>query len=508
MSEDIEAQESSSHDADVEAILAAYRAKQMREHMIGPAISFVVHVLVLGMLAVFATSTTEYEEPAIEITVEEIEIVELEEEMIEEIEEIEEETFDDVAPEISVEAPTPTETEADVALEDVSDEAPQTDDNSEFEEQLDVQPTMSPLKLSSLYGGRSAAGRAATVRRHGGSGAGQDAVLRALRWLQKVQKNDGSWPGDPAFTALALLCFLAHGDTPLSEEFGVTVQKAMQWLAERMPSNGKSFPGGRGAYSHGIITYALAEAYGMTQIPFLKRAMEDGLDVLIKGQQRGGGYDYGFKKGERWDLSVAGWQMQAMKAGYVAGASNKGLHEAIEKSIKFTKSTYKNYKFGYSSPGAGRNMTGVGAVCLQLLGDKKAKEISGALDNTIMKSRLEGYEHAKKDFKEAAAHSLYGWYYDTQAAFNEGGSAWKKWRKVFEPVLINNQHEEGYWDVEIHKKTGVEGKVFSTTLCCLQLEVYYRYLPSFDLAKMGATSRKVSSLLDDDDDDDLDLLID
>ena len=144
MSEDIEAQESSSHDADVEAILAAYRAKQMREHMIGPAISFVVHVLVLGMLAVFATSTTEYEEPALEITVEEIEIVELEEEMIEEIEEIEEETFDDVAPEISVEAPTPTETEADVALEDVSDEAPQTDDNSEFEEQLDVQPTMSP----------------------------------------------------------------------------------------------------------------------------------------------------------------------------------------------------------------------------------------------------------------------------------------------------------------------------------------------------------------------------
>ena len=411
-----------------------------------------------------------------------------------------------MAPVISVVAPTPAETEDELAAEDVSDEAPQAEDNSEFEEQLAVQPTLAPLTLSSLYAGRSAAGRAATVKKFGGSRAGQEAVLRALRWLQTVQQDDGSWLGDPAFTGLALLCFLAHGDNPRSEEFGGTVQTSIQWLAERMPSTGKTFPGGKGAYSHGIITYALAEAYDLTQIRFLKRAMEDGLDVLLKGQQPGGGYDYAYQKGDRWDLSVAGWQMQALKAGYIAGASNKGLHEAIEKSILFTKSTYKNDRFGYSAPGTGKNMTGVGVVCLQLLGHKKAKEVGRAIDNTIMTSRLKGYEHARTTFKEEAEHNLHGWYYDTQATFNAGSADWRKWQRLFEPVLINNQHKEGYWDVEIHRKTGVAGKVFSTTLCCLQLEVYYRYLQCFDLDKVAAASKKVAWLLDDD--DDLDLQID
>ena len=41
-----------------------------------------------------------------------------------------------MAPVISVVAPTPAETEDELAAEDVSDEAPQAEDNSEFEEQL------------------------------------------------------------------------------------------------------------------------------------------------------------------------------------------------------------------------------------------------------------------------------------------------------------------------------------------------------------------------------------
>ncbi len=58
MSVNTETQLSLPHDADVEAILATW-VKQMREHMVGPAISFLVHILVLRVLAVFATSTKE-----------------------------------------------------------------------------------------------------------------------------------------------------------------------------------------------------------------------------------------------------------------------------------------------------------------------------------------------------------------------------------------------------------------------------------------------------------------
>ena len=53
--------------------------------------------------------------------------------------------------------------------------------------------------------------------------------------------------------------------------------------------------------------------------------MEKSLFLLIDGQQKSGGYDYSYAKAQRWDLSVAGWQFQAMKAGYVAGANVEGL---------------------------------------------------------------------------------------------------------------------------------------------------------------------------------------
>ena len=492
-------------DVDVAAILAAYRAKKMREHMVGPGVSFVFHIIILLCLAFFVKAKHVVEEPPIEVVVEEVEIVELEEPQIEEIEDVVEEEFTDTAPSLEVEAPTPTET-TDAALEDVSDEAPESDDDMEMEEVLDIAPISTPLKLAGLYGGRSAAGRSGQVRRFGGSAAGQDAVLRALRWLKKVQSDNGSWENHTALTGLALLCFLAHGDTPLSEEFGLTVQKAMQWLAAAMPADGTGMKGNHGGvYQHGIATYALAEAYGMTQIPFLKTAMENGLSVIVKGQQKGGGWNYSYDDKGRWDLSVAAWQMQALKAGYVAGADVPGMNEAIKKAIRFTKSTYKGYKFGYSSPGSSDNLTGAGVVALQLLGAKDAKEALGGTEY-VMDKRLAKYEAARNKWGQEAKN-LYGYYYDTQAAFQAQGAQWKAWRKVFEPVLIQNQHKDGYWAMEGGHGPGTPlgEDVYHTTLCCLQLEVYYRYLPSFQLSKggSGGGGKKVSLL----DDDDTDLII-
>ena len=64
---------------------------------------------------------------------------------------------------------------------------------------------------------------------------GQQNLLKALYWLKKVQNPDGSWAKgwgrQEAMTGLALLTFLAYGETPTSKEFGTTVRKAMEWLA-------------------------------------------------------------------------------------------------------------------------------------------------------------------------------------------------------------------------------------------------------------------------------------
>jgi peptide/nickel transport system substrate-binding protein len=72
------------------------------------------------------------------------------------------------------------------------------------------------------------------VKKFGGSGGGVNSVNKALMWLARVQNADGSWGNQsPAHTGMALLTFLAHGETPLSEQYGNTVQKAMKWLVDK-----------------------------------------------------------------------------------------------------------------------------------------------------------------------------------------------------------------------------------------------------------------------------------
>ncbi len=480
------------YQAELERIFDEYRERSFREHLVGPIISFFFHIVLVTGMILLMREEPYASVPEIEISLKDIKIKELEEPLIEEIDQIDEEMTDDV-PQVMVSMPAAAPLKIESTLDDFSDDVPETDDTLELEQVLDVLPKTAPVRIPLSLSGRTEHGRKSMVRRKGGSTQGQNAVLKALRWLKKVQNSDGSWAGGPAFTATALLCFLAHGETPLSENFGVTVQKAMQWLAGAMPAAGEC--GGR-AYSHGMATYALAEAYGMTQIPFLLEPMENGLRHIVQGQQAGGGFDYHYAKTLRWDMSVSGWQFQAMKAAYVAGAQVEGLEEAMNKAVKFCrKIAYANNNFGYSSPGSGGNMTGVGTVGMQLLGAGHAKEVEGACQ-TIATVRLQGYQWAN------ASINLYGWYYDTQAMFNKGGNSWRDWNAVFEKELVYNQHPEGYWETKEGHGMGPElaGKVFSTTLSCLQLEVYYRYLPTFDIRRMAKkTARKGIMDLGDDD---------
>src|SRR5215210_3517374 len=62
-------------------------------------------------------------------------------------------------------------------------------------------------------------------------------VNSGLVWLQKQQKDDGSFASDlkPALTGLSLLAFLASGHTPEVGRFGVTVRTAADYLANLNP---------------------------------------------------------------------------------------------------------------------------------------------------------------------------------------------------------------------------------------------------------------------------------
>ena len=76
--------------------------------------------------------------------------------------------------------------------------------------------------------------------------------------------------------------------------------------------------------------------------------------------------------------------------------------------------------------------------------------------------------------------NLYAWYYYTQAFFQKGGDDWKFYNEQVLPQLLNNQANDGSWKPERGGPGSMEGGVYKTALCTLQLEVYYRYLKVAD----------------------------
>jgi len=487
-------------ESEIAVIMAEYQKKQLVETVVGPSVSLIFHVILLLLMFIFLVTSPTPVRPPIEVEIVKLEEIVLTPEVIEEVMETDEQ---ELTPS-EIDTPSISQDLVSDSLSDLSDDAPMTDDASDAEEISDVVIRDSFMKYSGPLGGRDPGGRKRLGDKYGASKGGQERVSKALRWLAKVQNTNGSWGSEsPAHTGLALLVFLAHGETPLSEEYGKTVQSAMRWLCAYAEDSKTMSVGvnGQRAYGHGIATYAIAESYAMTKIPFMQIAMERSVDIIVKGQQPGGGFDYSYKKGERWDLSVAGWQIQALKAAKVAGSANEGLGRAIEECVKFCKNTaYANGKFGYSSAGSGGNMTGVGVVALQLLGGGKFPETKRAME-AISKERFESYVKVAdkpQEWTEISEKHLYGWYYDTQAMFNASEQLgmkkeWKAWRKIFEKVLIRAQNPEGYWETKGHiGGADIPGRILSTCFSCLQLEVYYRYLPTFDINKMDAAAEPSS----------------
>ena len=84
--------------------------------------------------------------------------------------------------------------------------------------------------------------------------------------------------------------------------------------------------------------------------------------------------------------------------------------------------------------------------------------------------------------------NIYYWYYAMQVMHNVQGPEWDDWNRQMRRVLIETQCQEGCatgsWDPDKPTKDrwgAPGGRVMITSLSCLTLEVYYRYLPLFKL---------------------------
>ena len=360
---------------------------------------------------------------------------------------------------------------------------------------------------------RSEAGRKVLLEKFGGSAAGESAVGFALEWLAARQRVNGTWDfidvgpsthkgsvNNPiGGTAYALLPFLAAGQTHKEGQYQKQVQAGLAFLT----SIGVAAPAGydlRGVvnkadddtdpnyayYVHGAATLALCEAYGMTKDRKLKPAAEGAVSFLINSQDpRGGGWRYNPQQGG--STSATAIQVMALKAAEKAGIR---IPDSAWKGISF-------YLDSVSVDGAGRYGYEV---------EKKTYAMS--VTSMALLSRMYlGWGRDVGDLRAGVAlidrststENYYTNYFATQVLKNWGGPEWERWNGRVRDELIARQETDGpgkgSWiprDRSDYSLSG--GRLLTTCLATLTLEVYYRNKPILPEITVPATPESSTAI--------------
>ena len=363
-------------------------------------------------------------------------------------------------------------------------------------------PTAVMPLMPSMFNGRcSMQNRLEKLRQNGGTPECELAVSRSLAWLKSQQNADGSWgrTNKGAMTGLTLLCYLGRCETPESAFYGDNVRNGMLYLVELAKKNPYGIVAEQplsnsATYEHGIGTYALGEMYsfyrlGNRSLPGLREAFEKGVQIIIEQQNQQGSWTYGGKdaglphaynkdsRGE--DLSVSGWQFQALKAAKHSGLKIAGLDAAIKRCCDYLESKQtKDGGFGKTNRDEHYNqwsLTGCGVLGLQTLAHNKVTPVKKGI-----RFLREFLTSEPLDWERNC--NLYCWYYYTQAFFQQGGDDWKFYNQQFLPQILGAQQPDGSF------KRGrpnwpagdAADAIYRQCLCTLQLEVYFRYLKVAD----------------------------
>jgi hypothetical protein len=324
----------------------------------------------------------------------------------------------------------------------------------------------------------------------GGTKESESAVERGLTYLASVQEEDGRWTfvtgnhrptarrhqHDPACTGLSVLAFLAQDHRPDKPgKYQETVAGALDFLVHdqledgdlRGPLRGGGADNGN-MYDQGIATLALAEAALMTGDAKYTQAALKGAQFIVAAQnQQTGGWRY--IPGEAGDSSVFGWQIMALHSAEQLGfkipaATRRGAIRYIAMASSGEQGMLAGYQPNTSATGA---MTAEIVFCRMLLGQQLTEDEAGEVS-----------DYLGRQPPNARDPDIYYWYYGSLCMMQMQSETWKQWNTRTRDMLVRSQrkvNDKGYWDAMRWSDRG--GRVFSTAMATLTLEVYYRYMP-------------------------------
>ncbi|MEX1097314.1 MAG: hypothetical protein WED34_14810 [Planctomycetales bacterium] len=343
------------------------------------------------------------------------------------------------------------------------------------------------------------------LEKAGGDDETVEAVRRGLEWLAEHQNEDGSWSlhafhkncagkhencthagseqSDTAATGFALLPFLTEGHTHRDGPYKDTVARGVGWLIEHQKDNGDLFVPGNSQnwmYSHAVGAIALCEAYAMSRgendgdVEKYRRAAQKSLDFIAAAQHKTtGGWRY--HPGDDGDTSVVGWQVMALWFGRKAGLDVSD--DTLEKVHTWLRHVEHNQPVGgLFSYQRGRAptpaMTSEALLSLQFIGADR--------DDPRL---IAGADYLLKHLPDKNQHDTsYSWYYATQVLYHMSGDYWETWNPRMKELLKETQtidgRMKGTWTpIDQWEQRG--GRIFSTAMKLLILQVYYRHQPLY-----------------------------
>ena len=358
-----------------------------------------------------------------------------------------------------------------------------------------------PARAAETYQARSSTQRMANVRKHGGTEESEKAVENSLKWFSSIQEADGRWSSarhgggsvkadpqgqdrqeggkfaDSGVTGLVVLSFLGAGYTHEKGPYTNQVRTALEWLIAQQLPNG--YLGGKATrfdqnYCHAIATFALAEAYAMqkdaAEFPALRDAVKRGVKMISVLQNEDGGWRYG-KGGEssESDMSMFGWQLMALKSAVNAGIpvpeeTRRGMVKFLEARGRGKFGGLAGYRTVDRPTPA---MTAEALYCRQMFAIRSNDEAS-----------QEAVSYLRDHLPRLTSYDEYYWYYGTLALHHVDDETWQEWNTSLRDMLVSLQRHDGplagSWDPR-GKWAGIGGRLYSTALSTMCLEVYYRY---------------------------------
>ena len=285
------------------------------------------------------------------------------------------------------------------------------------------------------------------------------------------------WEADTAMTGLALLSYLGAGYTHQEGKHAATVRRGLDFLiASQKPSGdlrGASLA--VGMYCHAMASLALCEAYALDgRSPTCGDRRSEPLRFLVKSRAVDGMSWRYEPRAPVGDTSILGWVILVLKSAKEIGFDvPPSAPTGAERWLRLVSSGRDGGLATYQ-PGqpVTPTMTAEAWVCRQFLG-------VGGPGPSSAQAAAYVLEHPPSE-----EFNVYYWYYATLSMYQYGGGAWQQLERGLRDQLVSvsaaGGHQDGSWDPDESRWGRYGGRVYTTALSTLTLEVYYRYLRLYD----------------------------